>query len=74
MFMALIFIILGPAADYGDFGRWLLLAFTISMFNILDSGHFYDALPSVNSLLGSAIRFYGRYRCTSPVLFLCRLK
>lgn len=41
---------------------------------LLDSGHFYDALPSVNSLLGSAIRFYGRYRCTSPVLFLCRLK
>jgi len=29
MFMALIFITLGPAADYGDVGRRALMAFTV---------------------------------------------
>lgn len=70
MFAALIFVTLGPAADYGDLGRWLLFFFTIGVLSMHVLMLMFMMTPhlTINSLLDNPIRFFGRYKWVTSVL------
>lgn len=60
--MSLIFTTVGPAADYGSIGRYLLLVVTISTyFPSICNAFCIWLISTMCSLLGGSIRFHGAH-------------